>query len=1340
MANTNILFHLSRGNPSNDPLGLSIGGDVFGKSLGGEIFRSENLPQAQTTYHKLRDGSQDVFDPIVPSDIIKNQVNYRAIYITNIGADPFVLDEISISNVVYDGFVGFPITDVEIAVEGVFLLTELQRAVPTVPGKPGNPSLVLDDEYDSTNKFSLLPVLSFKKTLTSIDLPSDIPAQGAVKIWLKRTTVVDKLNMPDDELLENVTLSVTEYDTNDVTSLQIDYKKIEGRISLSNWFDFTITPGKGNPFVMHELLPKSVDISSFNIIDVFVVNKKILLFYKQTPSGAVTTYYYLLVIDPNDVAENNKYVQVQLLFETGINDNQEYIRKEINSIEKSFFDDNKFYIFWDEEVSINDPCTLFFFGFYERFDRIAIDELFTYLWTDNIFVNIKEGWDNRRIETYNLLDRKVVRENTLLLNLQQIDDLFILFTQDTSNKGLIDLEEINLNRNQLLYLFEKDIENPQENSEFKNYPGAGAEVLSQRLLPESLPKLTQITPKNVARNVFNDAIISSSTSLSRNLRSPREIKFLLDGSRYVDENSMHGREFKLGNQFYTYELPIIDNRTTSLTSILVNTGIKITNDTAIYNNIKTVFGTADQISNVVGDEIFERPWFQKNIIDESSIGSLSIPVEWADRNYKDEWIKLLSTSPDPDNSTSPVPLIIEYNFARNLWRSIIIDEDGNDVITIHNLFEDQDELNTDGKPYMDLTIKDLPYVIEPGHYQPLSIRIVVRNIFSGQFNVSRYVINYNIYFKGKQIFRKTAYSSNISNLSYLFINPDKTLNISVNYLDIFDAEKIPVNYYVSNLHQAILNQINYRYSPEFKVDPQIQTNQSSYKYYRVISLDGFIPPAAGEQKSGEVIVPVILYGNGYKNESGSALNENLEVRNPFDFSKISINDRSIRIYGSNNTKTPLEFKIGHYDYDRDYAVLWVRMKDIGISNTNLFIYYGKIDITEDYKDVLTTYSYLSKHLYPTGSLGAWHFDRIVDDSRISFRTGAIYKAGDPIIYEKSFNNELRLTRIEKEYFYGIAKIYKSNYFNIDLDVQHLEDDTLFFDEDKQERFVQFIKDSASVFKPGYTEINNVKPMGFEVLEAGEGGAGVSDNRRVDGLIALTSNENVNVYYDRIDQSKFDLKTSYNGYSNLIDWVVAKPLDTSVFKSGTYKVSGKLKSETIKFDFSFPNTDYFVFVHSPSNQKLYWNQLCESRFTVSASHTLTKEISWMAFHRDVFGGVFTPDSIFVGKRVITGSTTTTATTGTTGTSGSPEIEPNLDVWVDNTLVIKPEIGVFGDPGEMTVDPTDPGYSILLSSNENINMYWTEKESDRFVIKTSAPVPCTIHWAVIRNGIEWWQELI
>jgi hypothetical protein len=1327
MATPSLFFNLSAGNPSNNPVGLSIDSVPFGQSLGGKIFRSQTLPNGEELFHNLTNDTLDVFDSIVPSDIIKSYVNYRAVFISNLSADPYVLDEISVSEVVSLDGLDLEITDVDIAYEGVYTLQEVNRELTVPQGKASNPSLVLDDEYDSTNK---LAGKDFTKVLDYTVLPSDIPSQAVLKLWIRRRVIIDKLDMPDEQVGESFTLSIKEYDTDIITSLKVDYIKLEGRVRLSNWYDYTITLGRGNQFVMRELIPKNVDISSLNVIDIFSVNGNVLIFYYQLLSGQANKVYYLLSIQPNAVSTLNKYVQVRLQFDSGLSNTQEFLQENIVSIKKSYYDQNKFYLFADENIAENDPCVFFYFGYFQNYDRISMYEIMTHIWTDSVFTAISPGWDNRRVESYNVIDRKVVREQYKFVNVEQINDLFIIFTNNTTNKELNQLEEVSLNKNELLYVFEKDFDS--QNNEFKSYPGINSQMLSQRLLPASLPRIQSIKSKNFAKNSNINVIISESSGISRDTSSDREIKFLLDGTRYVNKHSVHGREFKIGQRFVTYELP--DANTLRANSLLLNTCIKVISDQNIYEEKRESFNTTFTLPNVFDGNEYPKPWFQRNIIDSTSSASQSVPLEWLDRIYKDQYIEIAATLPIPNSENTVPSFTLLYNFRRNLWKTKTVTNTNTVEEKIHNHFESQSPQDPTGKSYYTLNIDDYQYVLEPDYFTPISIKTTIRNVHSTVFNQTKYIINYQVFFKGlsQPIIETNAFSTEITNISYMFINPAKKMNISMNYMDLIDANNtLPVQYYVQNNHNALLDNLNITLSPEFKVDPIRQSNQAEFNFYRIVVVDNMSPPQQGQPQFGEVVIPITLFGNGYKTQDDTD-NPYLTVSNPFNFNKLDINDSNIRIYSDSNTNSPLPLNITKYEYDKDYIVLWVRLTDASLVRNKLYLYYGKIDIAERKDDVFQTYSYLKSNLYPKDVLGAWNFGTALEDPRLSFSSGKIFKMGDPVVYEKSFGNELKLSRIDKEYFFGLAQVYKSNRFIVKIDIDSLDEDELLFNTEYADSFKNFLKDVITIFKPGYTEVNDIKPSDISIYETTSGEVGMTNNKFLSGLIALTPNRNVNTYYNRVDNNKFDVKTSYNGFSDTVDWAIANNLNSSIFKAGVHKVSGRVKSDVIRFESPFKNTDYFVFVSNPVNQKLYWNLLCEDRISVSSSHSLRKEICWMAFHRDIFGGVFTPDSIYVGSRTITGSTTTIDVSGPS--------QPNLTDWVDGELIIQPDVGVQGDPGEMNIDPTDPGYAILLSCNKNINIYWTEKNSNSFRIKTSAPVACKIHWAVIRNGVEWWKEII
>jgi len=1324
--NKNIAFNLTRGNPYSNQVGMSADKVIFGQSIGGKIFRKEIIANSNVVYPELLDGNIDIFDPIVPSDVIDNLINYRAVFIANYGVESVVLDTI-VAEMVLDPIYGIQVGDVDIAVEGIYTIREVSRPIPVLVGKAENPSIYLDDEYDSTGKLS---GMVFKKTLDVNDLPTDIPFDCALKIWLRRKVIVTKATMPDQQITEGFTLTINEYDSTNSTSLLTNYVKNEGRISLSNWYDWTIPFGKNTRVSMREIIPKEVDITTFNPINIYTNKDKLIVFYWTAPTNSLTKNYAFLVVEPNSDVRKNKYINVFLNFEKPLYTDVILVSDDLIDTKKSFYDPSHFYFFWKRNLlNVINKCDYQFIGEQTEIDEVFVHILDMTIWTGSVFDNILEGYANRRIENYNVIDSKLLRNEFSLINVEQFEDLFVMFGQDTVSKNLKNLIDVNISRNEILYVFEKDIIDSKKNTTFKHNQQPGIEVFAQRLFPKNIPTEVITTSFNNTKSFDLRLLLSTHEKVSGDTYSPREIKYLLDGTRYVDLNSFHHREFKIGTNYWTYELPTTNSQ---LKNVYITTSFAIENDDKIYDHKLSTYSLVGQISNIVGSEVYPRPQFQQNIIDLNSSSSLSYPIEWKDRVYRDQWITLFSTLPDEVEQTSF--FTVQYNFKRNLWKAIYYDRDGNQQYKIYDHLDGQNSTTTSpttaspvGKDYTQINILDLDWVIEPDVYQPFTIKASATTT-----GTELKLVNYKIYFKGnvEPVIDILTYAKDIRNISYFIFNPDQYFNSRLNYLEVGNADNFNVQYHVKNFHPIVLNKISWNISKEYDVNPQYREQQAEFKWYRKIEISG-LPERTGDELIGsKIVIPIILYGNGYKIDGNISPTSNLAVKEAFNFSHIGIRDFSMRLYKDSDMTKPLSFKLSKIDWDHDFAVIWVDVKDFTqTKGGSLYLFYGNLANTK-VRTIFEDYNYLRKNLYSNTTFGAWHFDTIIDDTRAAFVSGKVLNAGEPWIYEKTDTNEIRLSQIDKEYMFGLAKIYKSHYFDLELEVP--KEESLLFDAAKKDGFEQFIRDATRIFKPSYTEIHTINKLGIDIFEVGGGNMAETQNKRVAGLVALTPNQNVNTYYERTEDVKFNILTSFNGYSESVDWIVSRPLDTTVFKAGVYKVNGKLKSDTITFDSPFKNTDYFVFFSSPVNQKIYFNQLCPNRFNITASHFLQKEVSWMAFHRDIFGGVYTPDTIFCGSRTLQGYIETP--------DGESPTTPNLDNWYNSELWIKPEIGVQGDPGSMTIDPTDPGYSVILSSNENINMYWTEKSSDGFRIKTSSPAPCVVHWLVVKNGVEWWNEII
>lgn len=1387
-----LTWNLTRGDPNNDPVGMSADKVIFGKSIGGQLFDKENLLDLVKHYHNLYDGNEEIFDSIIPSDIIKQKTTYRALFIVNRSESSQILpSSLKVSNIIPDQRVNVPlrsivlddlgcvgrtrgntgtvplcdtvvttgssgtsgtpavpsaICEISIAVENVYTLNECYRKIPADFGKPGNPSIVLVDEFDISGKLS---TFTFKKELTASDLPIEIPPNCALKIWLKRVILIDKYEIPDDEIVESFTITMSE-SNGYVSELTSKYTKLKGRMSLSKWFSADIVLKTDSAIILKEVVEKNTDIKG--ILKTFSVDDNLVVFSYD----ACTTNHFLHTIKPNDSTDLNKYIQVQLLFQDlTLPTTHKVVSSRIIDIQKSFYDNKIFYIFWSEDIEVISGDNVDYFGQVDKYTRFSVDVIYVNTWVNKAFDYVANGFNNRKIESYKLIDFKVIRERHNVINVEHFDDLFIFFTKNEENIKPINIESEGVNSNQLVYLFEKDILSALNDHEKKIYPGVNSEVLSCRLYPASLPTVSQIVPKNKVRDDIR-LLISDASKLTKNIASDRKIKLLLDGTRYIDNDSCHGRAFDIGKNSISYEFPS-DIKTQSYS---VTTGILVKNTDSIYSHSLNEYFTNHTIENCFNGHLYEKPLFQQNIIDDSRLVSKSIPIEWADRVYRDEWITIASTMPIEIDQNFVTPYTLQYNFYCNMWRTVSTDKSGdvqikyNDHLTSHTTpttsmpVTSVSNTGTSGIPfncasYTDINVSDLAWVIEPDVFQPLTFNVSYIKVTPTSNSMS-YLVNIKVFFKGNEIplSEVNTYSNDIINLNFITVNPNKTLDLKVNYFDVcVDSNTTSNMYNILNVHRALLNKVTCDLSDEKETIPDLQQNQIDFSFYRTIDIAGLTIPSKSGNLCYETTIPIVLYGNSYKINSTDALTSKyFGVKVPFDFKKVKINDKTISVYSDMSSSSPLNFEVAFYDYDKDYAVIWVKLSGIMSDKHKLYLFYGK-----NIKNPTTVQS----SLYSKSYIGAWHFDKVVMDDRISYVTGKIFNGGEPIIYEKSSDGKLRLTEIDKEYMYGIAKIYKSHKFNVEYDVTKLKEQDLYFDTNKNKEFDNFIREAARVLKPAYTEINEIKPFGIDILEAGSSSMGLLNNRKESNLIMITPNSNANTYYEKTDKSKFLGLTSLNGFSQVIDWIVAKQIDSTLFKSGSLKVNGKIKSETIKFVTPFKDSNYFVFFSTPSNQKLFWNELYLDRFLVSSSHFLKTEVSWFAFHKDIFGGVYTPNSIYVGKREITDRTfidsnynTYTEWPGDINTEITWPIPPtsNLGLWYNNQYIIQPKIGVESETGNMSIDPDDPGYSVLLSSNQNINLYWDTKEINKFTIKTSSPTNCTVHYLVIKNGIEWWDELI
>jgi hypothetical protein len=248
-----------------------------------------------------------------------------------------------------------------------------------------------------------------------------------------------------------------------------------------------------------------------------------------------------------------------------------------------------------------------------------------------------------------------------------------------------------------------------------------------------------------------------------------------------------------------------------------------------------------------------------------------------------------------------------------------------------------------------------------------------------------------------------------------------------------------------------------------------------------------------------------------------------------------------------------------------------------------------------------------------------------------------------------------------------------------------------------------------------------------------------DNQKIGGGIISTAGANTNVWYQREDFDRFSVNGSFSGLQTLFDWVLVKTSDTRLSKAGILKFCGGKKSIVVDFTSPFPDTDYYVFFTPNNNVNTYTVQKKANRFVVNASCDLNSEISWLAIHKEmaILTGVNNPGTIYAGQRVMTGEAALESPGGQLKETldMTSSFDANKSEWYNSELIIKPEKSIDGNYIPMNLDD----YSVILTSNNSINMFWIEKAVDRVKVGTSFPTACTVDYLIIKTGVNWWNEI-
>lgn len=258
-----------------------------------------------------------------------------------------------------------------------------------------------------------------------------------------------------------------------------------------------------------------------------------------------------------------------------------------------------------------------------------------------------------------------------------------------------------------------------------------------------------------------------------------------------------------------------------------------------------------------------------------------------------------------------------------------------------------------------------------------------------------------------------------------------------------------------------------------------------------------------------------------------------------------------------------------------------------------------------------------------------------------------------------------------------------------------------------------------------------------------------DNQKLSGGVLANAGNNTNTWYTRVSYDEFQINGSFNPLQGVYDWVLTKTTNTHYVKSDVIRFKSPRQSIPVTFKSIFPDEDYFVFFTCNENVNLYWSDKKKTGFVINASSPFGTEVTWLAIHKSFakLTGVNNPGTIYAGSRELVydeiDCSSLVSSCGNNDTCAETELDitkechANLQGWYENEYIIKPT--AYSDSPNIPMDLTDGLYSVLTTTNVNINTYWLEKASDRAKIGTSFPIKCIIDYLFIKNGYDWWEEL-
>jgi hypothetical protein len=402
---------------------------------------------------------------------------------------------------------------------------------------------------------------------------------------------------------------------------------------------------------------------------------------------------------------------------------------------------------------------------------------------------------------------------------------------------------------------------------------------------------------------------------------------------------------------------------------------------------------------------------------------------------------------------------------------------------------------------------------------------------------------------------------------------------------------------------------------------------------------------------------------------------------------------------------PIPFRV-ELNTDTNGITIWVSLDRLG---NKLPVQYGleeEVALTNTY----SKYETLERQLYGDNYYCAYHFDKLLDQRHILIKDITLDNCGEIMVCGNTETNSY-LREIYKMRVIGDVNRYKSTNYRIDLDVDDVKDRGSYIN--NVEKVKQFITNITDRWSPSIANLTEIREKNTLIME------NLLRDEFTQVLVGFTPTSNVNAYYIRsVETGQVSLLTSSANLEEEINWLGVGRIDAPYIKSGVTKIKTPSKNVKIFFETAFNSEDYRIFVFSPNNSIYYVPQKFRDGFLVESSSFVEDEVAWIALNtRNVVNGVL---DWKVGVPL--------GDTRTNHVDRYTEINLNANRYILN----------LNDEGYDNFNGTD--YSVILSSDSNLNLWVDNKEEGQFTIRRSyAGEDTRVYYLAVQGSSKWWENI-